>query len=61
MTDRLAYSVSEAAQALGVSRTLIKSAIQAGEIASIKIGARRLVPAEALHALITKGGTGAGS
>jgi excisionase family DNA binding protein len=48
-TKRLAYSVEEACQALGIGRALTYELIMSGRLHSIKVGARRLIPASALH------------
>jgi excisionase family DNA binding protein len=45
--DRM-YSISEAAAALGVSRTTAYAELQAGRLRSVKLGRRRLVPASAI-------------
>lgn len=42
--QRLTYSVDEAAELLGISRTLAYDAIRKGEIPHIKIGKRILIP-----------------
>ena len=47
-TKRLAYSVDEACQALGIGRALVYELIMSGRIHSIKVGSRRLIPASAL-------------
>ena len=51
--ERLTMTVEEAAQALGVSRSLAYDAVRTGQIPSIKIGRRVLVPrsqlADMLH------------
>ena len=47
--DRLAVSPAEAARLVGIGRTKIYEAIGAGELKSLKIGARRLVAIEALR------------
>jgi excisionase family DNA binding protein len=49
---RLAYSVDEAAAALGVSRELVYDLIRRGELYSRKLGRRRVVPRAALEALL---------
>lgn len=46
---KLAYSISEAEIASGLSRSTICRAIAAGALTSIKRGKRRLVPAQALE------------
>jgi len=41
--DKLVYSVTEAAEALSIGRTLIYDLIRNGELRTLKIGHRRLV------------------
>lgn len=41
-SDRVLYSVDEAAALLGISRGTVYALIDAGEIVSIKIGSRRV-------------------
>ncbi|MEM8923795.1 MAG: helix-turn-helix domain-containing protein [Actinomycetota bacterium] len=40
---KLAYSVEEAAEALGISRRSIYELLRSGQLGSVKIGARRLI------------------
>jgi excisionase family DNA binding protein len=47
-TQRLAYSVREAAESLGVSARTIVREIQRGRIRAIRIGRRVVVPAQSL-------------
>lgn len=42
-TPRLAYSVDEAADMIGISRRSIYELLRSGQLRSVKIGARRLV------------------
>ena len=49
---KISLSITEAAKAIGVSRTSIYELINAGKIKSIKIGARRLVPVKNIHEFI---------
>jgi excisionase family DNA binding protein len=42
--DRVAYSPSEVASRLGVTRQHIHNLIARGEIPSVKLGRRRLIP-----------------
>ena len=49
--DRL-LDVDEAASLLGLGRTAVYGELQAGRLASIKIGRRRLVPAGAIAVYI---------
>jgi excisionase family DNA binding protein len=50
--SRLSLAVEEAAQRLGISRASSYEAVRRGEIPSIKIGRRTLVPVAALDALL---------
>jgi excisionase family DNA binding protein len=45
---RLALSMSEAAEALGIGRSMIYQLASSGELPSIHIGKRRLIPVHAL-------------
>jgi excisionase family DNA binding protein len=47
LPDRL-LSIEEAAQQLGIGRTLMYSELRSGRLASVKLGRRRLVPRAAL-------------
>lgn len=47
-TERLTYSVAEAAQAVGISRRTIYELLRSRQLASIKIGSRRLIRSEEL-------------
>jgi excisionase family DNA binding protein len=44
-------SIAVAAQALGISRTRLYGELTAGRLRSVKIGRRRLIPADALRKL----------
>ena len=46
------FSVSEAAEKLGVSRNLAYEAIKAGQIPHVRIGRRILVPEAALERML---------
>lgn len=48
MTIRLLYSKAEAAEQLSISERVLDRLIHDGEVASVLIGRRRLVAAEAL-------------
>ena len=48
----LAYSIKEASRATSLGRTRIYQLISAGKLEAIKIGARTLIPAAALHKLL---------
>lgn len=45
-------SVDEAAEALGIGRTALYAAIASGQVQSVSIGRRRLVPASAIAELV---------
>ena len=50
--SRVLLSVEEAAQRLNVGRTTVYALIKAGDLVTVKVGRRRLVPAEAVDAYI---------
>ena len=52
--DRRALSVREVAARLGVSEWLIEKAIRNGTLASVKLGARRLIPVDAVEELLAQ-------
>ena len=52
--DRLSYSVSEAAQAIGVSSRTVHDFIKNGTIAHFRMGTRVLIPADELRAFISR-------
>ncbi len=52
-TDRIAYTVKEAAAALGVSEWMIREEIRTGKIESVKLGRRILIPRLALERLVS--------
>jgi excisionase family DNA binding protein len=51
---RLLYPISEASELLGIKRTLTYELIGAGEIETVTVGRRRLVPREALEAYVSR-------
>ena len=51
---RLVYSVQEAADLLGISRSFMFQLVATGEIDSFKIGKRRKIPREALDGYIQR-------
>lgn len=51
-TDRLVLSVKEARQQLGLSRGLMYDALRSGQIPSIRIGRRILIPRASLDRLL---------
>lgn len=42
--DKLAYSIDEAAHALGLGKTTVKALIADGSITSVRVGRRRIIP-----------------
>lgn len=50
--ERIAYSIADAAKAVGLGRTTLYALIGEGRLQSLKIGNRRLIRKEALLALI---------
>lgn len=54
MSTPLSYNVDGAAHAAGVSKRTIWRAIHDGELTTFKWGARTLIPAEDLNALIQR-------
>ena len=53
VNEMKAVSVTEASRLLGISRNLAYEAIRRGEIPSVKIGGRILVPTEALDKMLS--------
>ena len=58
-TESLTITVEEAAQRLGIGRNTAYEAVQRGEIPSLRIGRRLLVPVAALERLLAGEGTAA--
>jgi excisionase family DNA binding protein len=54
MSAPLLHTVPEAGGVLRVSRTKVFEMIAAGELRSVKIGRRRLVPADAIEELVER-------
>ena len=54
-SERLVYSVGEAAELLGISRAFAYELVARGELPVIRLGRRRLVPKVALLALTGSG------
>jgi excisionase family DNA binding protein len=52
--QRRLHPVEEAAHILGVGRTVVYEKIGSRELESVKIGARRLIPSDALDAYIAR-------
>jgi excisionase family DNA binding protein len=56
-TERRALSIQEAAKSCGLSRATLYRLIANGQLATLKIGARRLVPIAAIDALLSGAAT----
>jgi len=54
LTEPLAYSVPDAAKAIGVSKNTVWNLLRTGELRSFKLGARTLIRAEELRAMIDR-------
>lgn len=53
-TTLVALTVEEAARRLGIGRTKLYEYVSTGEIASVKIGSLRRIPAEAVNEFLTR-------
>ncbi len=51
---RLAYTIPDACEQLGVGRSMLYELIGAGEVRTIKVGTRTLVPESELSAFIQR-------
>ncbi|OYQ35722.1 hypothetical protein CHU93_01445 [Sandarakinorhabdus cyanobacteriorum] len=49
--SKLAYSVKDACALIGLSRSKIYALMASGELGSIRVGGRRLIPADAIRRL----------
>ncbi|HKS47369.1 MAG TPA: helix-turn-helix domain-containing protein [Amycolatopsis sp.] len=49
MSPKLAYSTEDACEALSIGRTQLFDLLREGEIKSVKIGRRRLIPVDSLR------------
>ncbi len=54
-THKLAYTIAEACHAVGIGRTKLYELIGEGRVETRKIGARTVIPADSLRALIGRG------
>ena len=52
MADKLAYSPSETAEVLGVSRPTVYALMKRADFPAFKVGARKLVSVEGLRAWV---------
>jgi excisionase family DNA binding protein len=53
--ERRAFSIRETERAVNLSHSTIYRLIGAGKLTTVKVGARRLVPVEAIDALLREG------
>ncbi|MFD0292024.1 helix-turn-helix domain-containing protein [Streptomyces sp. NPDC127118] len=53
-TSLVALTVSEAARRIGIGRTKLYEYVSSGEIASVKIGSLRRIPAEAVNDFLAR-------
>jgi excisionase family DNA binding protein len=51
-TARISYGVEEAAEAIGLGRSTLYELMRKGTLRFVKVGTRRLIPADALRALL---------
>jgi excisionase family DNA binding protein len=54
LSERLAYSVDEAAKITGLSRDLLNDQMRAGRLHYLKVGRRRLITRQHLEAFLTR-------
>lgn len=59
MTRRLAYPIPESAHLLGISPRGVYRLIESGDLRTVTLGRRRLVPADELARITTAAGAGA--
>ncbi|GAA4664054.1 helix-turn-helix domain-containing protein [Amycolatopsis dongchuanensis] len=50
MVEKVGYSIEDAMQATGLGRTTIFELLRTGQLESIKVGRRRIIPADAIRA-----------
>jgi excisionase family DNA binding protein len=54
MTEPLLLNPTEAARALGIGRSKLYKLLQSGDLQSVRIGACRRIPADALSDLVAR-------
>lgn len=57
--ERLTVTVTEAAELLGISRGMAYECVRTGELPSVRLGGRILVPRQRLDELLAGGDSGA--
>lgn len=50
---KIGYSIREACHASSLGRSTIYNHIAAGRLRAVRVGGRTIIPAEALHALVS--------
>jgi excisionase family DNA binding protein len=53
-TDKRAYAVKEASEMIGISRSMLYLLMKNGALRTVKLGGRRLVPRDAIEALLAE-------
>jgi excisionase family DNA binding protein len=48
--EKIGYSIDEAVEASGIGRTTLYELMGSGEIESVKVGRRRIIPADSIRA-----------
>lgn len=56
-TERLTYSIEETAKLLGISKNSCYLAVKTGQVPSLKIGSRILIPKAALEKMLAAANT----
>lgn len=55
ISDRqIALSIEQAGEVLGISRAAVYKALARGDLPSLRVGGRRLIPRSAVQALVEK-------
>ena len=49
MAEKLAYSITEAAEAMSLSRSAVKELVYQNKLGSVRVGRRRIIPRWALE------------
>jgi excisionase family DNA binding protein len=57
-TPRIVLTIEEAAECLGIGRTLMYALVTAGEVESVRIGRLRRIPTDALDRYVSQLRTG---
>lgn len=53
LPPKVGYSIREACQASSLGRSTIYRHIATGRLRAVRVGGRTIIPADALHALVT--------